>query len=104
MNVRKLSLLERALATLLQSGTWLATAVIGVGLILAINQSHTSSGMDIVKIGVSIFILLPILRVALMLFAFLIKGDYRYVAIAVSVLAIISASFALGVLTSKSPS
>lgn len=79
---------EQMIAALLWYGTWLASAVIGVGMIL--------SAYDIVKTGVALFICLPVARVALMLIIFLRERDYAYVAISVLVLAIIGAGVVAG--------
>ncbi|MCF1742155.1 DUF1634 domain-containing protein [Paradevosia shaoguanensis] len=79
---------EQLIAGLLCYGTWLASAIIAVGMILG---SH-----DIVKIGVALFICLPVARVALLLVIFLGERDYAYVAISGLVLAIIGAGVLLG--------
>lgn len=79
---------EQMIATLLWYGTWLASAVVGVGMILG--------AYDIVKAGVALFICLPIARVALMLVIFLREQDYAYVAISALVLAIVGAGVVAG--------
>lgn len=79
---------ERMIAALLWYGTWLASALIAVGMVL--------DGYDIVKAGVALFICLPIARVALMLVTFLRERDYAYVAISALVLAIIGAGVVAG--------
>lgn len=61
---------EQILAALLWYGTWFASALIAVGILLtAVGPLHASlalplSGHDVVKAGVAVFILLPIVRVA----------------------------------------
>ena len=47
--------------------------------------------------GIAIIIMLPVLRVIIMLSAFLYKRDYRFGAIAALVLLILLLAFALGV-------
>lgn len=84
--------LEGQLATILSLGTWLASAVIGVGLL---TPGPHRTGMTIVDVGVAILILLPILRVALMLAAFSRARERLLAIVAGLVLAII----ALGVLS-----
>ena len=86
--------LERLLAVLLHYGTWLASAVIAVGLAAA--PLGRSAGASIVTAGIALFILLPVSRVALMLAVFLRRGDYRFAAISALVLAVIAAGVALG--------
>jgi uncharacterized membrane protein len=97
--------LERLLAQLLQYGTWLASAVIALGLALATvpgvegkgtPAAAAFSGMHIVTAGIALFILLPVLRVTVMLTVYLRERDYRLGAIAALVLLIIFAGFALG--------
>ena len=85
---QKILRLESLLAGLLYHGTWTASAVIGVGLLLA--------NMHVVMAGVGMFILLPTLRVVLMLIIFARQRDYRFVVIAAIVLAIILAGVAIG--------
>lgn len=79
---------EQMIAALLWYGTWLASAVIGLGMILGV--------YGIVKAGVALFICLPIARVALMLAIFLRERDYAYMAICALVLAIIGAGVLAG--------
>ena len=84
MNVR----LETMLAALLRYGTWLAAGMTGVGLALP--------GTGAVTVGIALFILLPVVRVALMLGFFVRERDCRFIAITGLVLAIILMGFALG--------
>ncbi len=84
--------LERLLAAMLSYGTWLASAVIAAGLLLA--GFHTST--PLVTLGIALFILLPVLRVALMLIVFTLNRDYSTGAAAALVLAIILLGFAVG--------
>jgi uncharacterized membrane protein len=88
--------LERLLAALLHSGTWLASSVIALGLLLTLaaplaGAHHFSlpSGIPVVTGGIALLIALPVLRVALMLAVFVLERDYRFGAIAALVLAII---------------
>lgn len=86
---------ERTIAGLLYYGTWIASVFVGVGMIVGVLGDIgcfnllAIKGDVIVKIGIALFILLPIARVALMLIIFLYERDYVYVVIAMSVLAII---------------
>jgi uncharacterized membrane protein len=86
--------LEGVLANVLQYGTWLASAAIVAGLALALTGSRM--GTHDITIGIALFILLPVLRVAVMLVVFLRERDYRFSAIAATVLTIIGVGFALG--------
>jgi len=87
--------LERHLAALLHYGTWIASIVIAAGMALALAFA-TSQGMRIVALGIGLFILLPVVRVLVMLIAFLRAGDYRLGGFAALVLAIITLGFTLG--------
>jgi Protein of unknown function (DUF1634) len=91
--------LEESLAVLLGYGSWLASAVIGLGLALALIDSHVGTrnlailpNLRIASIGIVLFILLPCLRVLLMLLVFVREGDFRFAAAAGLVLVIISLS------------
>jgi hypothetical protein len=95
--------LELLLAWLLKYGTWQATAMIGVGLTLAMFERPAgaaalagSLGMRIVTAGIACFILLPVLRVILMLIVFIRARDYHFSAITAIVLIIILVGFAIG--------
>lgn len=88
--------LEHRLAATLSRGTWLASAVIALGLLL---PSLTQQGARIVTVGLALLILLPVLRVMLMLVAFLRARDFPLTAVAVLVLAIIGLSLAVGSLS-----
>ena len=92
--------LESQLATLLLYGTGVATAVIGVGVALALR--HQPSAPHIITLGIALFIALPIGRVLMMLIVFIRATDYRFVAITATVLVVILAGFALGIHTSIS--
>jgi hypothetical protein len=101
--VTKLTRLEILLAALLDYGTWLASAAVAFGLALAIVDpraaTHGFSGLPKLRLatgGITLFILLPIMRVLLMLFAFLRERDYRLALAAVLVLAIILAGVMIG--------
>ncbi|HMF78563.1 MAG TPA: DUF1634 domain-containing protein [Bryobacteraceae bacterium] len=95
--------LEWLLAGVLQYGSWLASATIGVGLALAMIHGRAGTHdlamapkMRIVTIGIAGFILLPVVRVAVMLVVFLRQRDYRFGWIAALVLTILFGGFALG--------
>lgn len=79
--------LEELLAALLRYGSWLASAVIGVGFALALSGSAT--GMRIATVGIAMFILLPMIRVLVMFVAYIRERNLRFACIAGLVLAII---------------
>jgi uncharacterized membrane protein len=87
--------LHRRVAIVLRGGTWLASAVVCIGLVLP-------SGAPVVMTGIALFIALPIVRVIVMLVEFLRRRDYRIAVIAALVLHIIVLGIALGVLTKVS--
>ncbi len=87
--------LEPLLARTLTLGTWLASAIILLGLGLTL-ISGGAAGVTLVTAGIAIFLLLPVLRVLLMLIVFVGEGDFRYGAIAALVLAIIALGAGLG--------
>jgi hypothetical protein len=100
--------LEGLLAGTLHYGTWLASAVIGLGLALALLESRLNApqlairrDMRIATIGIALFILLPVVRVIVMFIVYLRQRDYRLSAIALLVLTIILLAFALGLAGSK---
>ena len=90
------------IAALLWYGTLLASAVIGAGILLATADAldpalgMSAFGYSLIKIGVVIFILLPVSRVMLMMVLFLQARDYVYMAIAALVLTIIGTGVLIG--------
>lgn len=86
--------LERALAALLLAGTWLASLVIALGLVIAVGSPE--AGTRIASAGILLFIALPVARVATMLIFFARAREYRFSAIAALVLAIIFSSYLIG--------
>ncbi|HEX3913990.1 MAG TPA: DUF1634 domain-containing protein [Steroidobacteraceae bacterium] len=86
--------LEQVLGRLLHYGTHVASAVIALGLLLAFGSG--GAGMRIATIGIVLFILLPVARVAAMLLFFWRARDYRFAAIAALVLLIIAFSYVVG--------
>jgi hypothetical protein len=103
----KLSRLETLLAGLLQYGTWLASTAIALGLGLGMIETRgaqdlaTAPDMRLATGGIALLILLPILRVSLMLIAFLRERDYRLAIAAVLVLVIICAAVTIGLHTAS---
>jgi len=89
--------LESMLAGLLRYGTWLASAVIGAGLVM-----ENLSGTRVVASGVALFIALPVLRVVTMLVVFMWHRDYRLVAVTTVVLVTILAGVVIGLCMSDS--
>ena len=88
--------LEQSLAALVRYGSWLASAVIGLGFALALIDSRVGTrnlailpNMRIASMGIVLFILLPSLRVLLMLLVFIREGDFRLAVTAGLVLAVI---------------
>jgi uncharacterized membrane protein len=73
--------LERLLANVLATGTWLAFVVIAVGLGVG--------SLSILTAGIACVVALPALRVAIMLAAYARRRDWSGAAIAMLVLAII---------------
>jgi hypothetical protein len=97
VQIKAPALLDRRLAGLLSCGTWAAAGLIAIGLSLQwIGLGSASSGQSIVKGGIALLILLPVLRVIVMLVSFMIERDYRFSVIAGLVLTLIAAGFALG--------
>lgn len=95
--------LETFVAALLRYGTWLASTAIGLGLALAsmglrlrMRNPAILPNIQIAKLGIALFILLPMFRVSLMLFVFLRERDFRFASIAGLVIAIILLGIALG--------
>jgi hypothetical protein len=94
---------EESLAVLLRYGSWLASATIGLGFALALIDSRFGTrnlailpNMQIVRMGIVLFIMLPMLRVLLMLLVFIREGDFRLAAAAGFVFAIIVLGILLG--------
>ena len=90
---------EWLLAGLLRYGTWLASGVTGLGLAMSLAGAE---GTSVVATGVALFIALPVLRVLVMLGAFILHRDYRLVIVAAVVLITILAGLVIG-LSSSNP-
>jgi uncharacterized membrane protein len=88
--------LERRLARFLRLGTWLACLVLAVGFALSLLDPDNSAGLAVMMGGIGLFILLPVLRVALMLATFARERDHVFALVALTVLAIILAGAVLG--------
>jgi uncharacterized membrane protein len=90
---------ELVLAGLLRYGTWLASAVTGLGLATSLVGVE---GTQVVGAGVALFIALPVLRVLVMLGAFILNQDYRLVIVTTVVLMTILAGLVIGLSLSNS--
>ena len=92
--------IESLLAAVLNIGTWLASVLIGAGLVLSLFNERMPfrTGPQVVNIGIGLFVLLPILRVILMLTIFVRERTYQFAAAAVLVLLTILAGVAIGIL------
>jgi uncharacterized membrane protein len=91
---------ELLLAALLRYGTWLASGVTGLGLAMSFAGVE---GTPVVAAGVALFIALPVLRVLVMLGAFILDQDYRLVIVTSVVLMTILAGLAIGLSLSSLP-
>ena len=80
--------LDRTLTALLRYGSWFASGLIGIGLILALAQ--VPAGARTAAVGIALFIALPPIRVLVMLIEFLRERDYRLAISASIVLTIIA--------------
>ena len=78
---------------MLRYGTWLASGVTGLGLAMSLVGVE---GAPMVAAGVALFIALPILRVLVMLGAFIHNQDYRLAIVATVVLMTILAGLVIG--------
>lgn len=105
MHESKAQPLERLLAATLRGGTWIASAAILAGLLAPALASRfgyggaAASAATLVKSGIGLFILLPVLRLVLMLIAFVRAGDYRMGAVAGLVLGIIVLGCVIGTMS-----
>lgn len=81
---------ERTLAALLWWGTWLATAVIAVGLIFQVRAAA------VLNVGIGLVIALPIVRVIVMAVQYAKHREFRYAVMSVAVLLIIAVGMVLG--------
>ena len=92
--------IESLLAAVLDVGTWLASVLIGAGLVLSLFNERTAfpTGAQVVYTGIGLFVLLPILRVILMLTIFVKERAYQFAGAAAVVLLTIFAGIAIGIL------
>ena len=91
-------LLETRLGQLLGGGTWLACAVMAVGLCARLLHFETT-GDHITTVGVGLIIALPVLRLATMLEYFFRRGERKLAAICALVLLIVAVGVMLGLVT-----
>ncbi|HEX7667691.1 MAG TPA: DUF1634 domain-containing protein [Polyangiaceae bacterium] len=89
MSVDPSAALDRRLAALLSGGTWLACALVAIGMFLP-------TGAWIVRAGVVVFIALPIVRVMLMTGDLARRRDWRLAAIGLGVLLVLAVGVVLG--------
>lgn len=88
---------ESLLANLLEIGTIVACIIIALGLLLSsVAEIDGAFGSAVMKAGIALIILLPILRVVMMLGLFTRERDRRYMAISFAVLIIIGCGFVIG--------
>ena len=78
---------DRTLTALLRYGSWFASGMIGIGLILAL--AGGPAGVRTAAFGIGLFIALPPIRVLVMLIEFLRERDYRLAISAAVVLTVI---------------
>jgi len=92
--------LEHLLARVLNLGSLLACSVITVGILLSLFHWRTelpsATGMKLLTAGISLLIFLPILRVVLMLGAFLHERDLLFSGVSALVLVVIVLGAAVG--------
>lgn len=91
---------------LLKGGSWVASLTVAAGLLLmtaqpgrpqtGAHQAGMPLGTSIVKVGIALFIALPVLRLVLMLGVFLHRRDYRFSAVTALVLLIVLAGCVTG--------
>lgn len=84
---------ERPIAALLWYGSWIAVATLCASFITPL---FGYDGLSLARAGIALFILLPVARVALLIFLFARARDPLYTMISIAVLAIIAAGFAVG--------
>lgn len=81
--------IENKLEKLLEVGTWASTAVVGIGVLFSLTL--------MTKIGIGMFILIPIIRVFGLIINFYSKKDTKMFWIAVTVFSIILTSLIVGI-------
>ena len=87
--------LELCLASLMSLGTWVACALITVGIALSLTVGSTRT--PFLMAGLALIIFLPILRLLFMLTSFLRARDFPIAAVAALVLTIIALGAVFGV-------
>jgi len=92
--------LEQLLARVLYLGSLLACSIIALGIILSLFHGRkvlpSATGMKVAAAGISLLIFLPVLRVVLMLSAFVRDRDLLFSGISMLVLVIIVLGAVLG--------
>ena len=80
---------EKRLENLLQYGTWTATGITTIGVVI--------SSMTTINWGIGLFILIPVGRVLGLLMSFMKEKDYKMATAGCIVMSIIIFSFLMGV-------
>jgi uncharacterized membrane protein len=92
MKVERMQALDRRVAVVLNVGTWLASVIIALGIVLP-------RGLPVIMTGIALLIALPIVRVTLVMIHSLRARDRRMAAICAAVLLIIAFGIVLSVRT-----
>jgi hypothetical protein len=88
--------IERRLRRLLTAGTWLSTALLGVGLLVSLTRPHGSAAGPLLAAGLIMLMATPIARVVLCVVEFTRQRDWWFAFYTSVVLAILIGSVIAG--------
>jgi uncharacterized membrane protein len=80
---------ELILARLLSGGTWIACMVIAIGIVLQVT-GHADSGARLDRVGIGLFVLLPVARLITLAVAFARAREKVFVGVCLLILLIIA--------------
>jgi uncharacterized membrane protein len=92
--------LESSVALLLRIGTWTACAVLGVGIVLGL-AGYPQSGSSVDRLGIGLFILLPVARLAILVIAFSRARERAFAGISAAIILIIALGTIEGVIFTR---
>ncbi len=89
--------LESSVALLLRIGTWTACAVLTAGIVLGL-AGYTRAGLSVNRLGIGLFILLPVARLATLVIAFARTRERAFAGISAAIILIIALGTIEGVI------
>lgn len=98
MRDQELDRLEHVVGRVLRAGSIASTAILAVGLALALLFPPSSHAQTVIRVGLFVLLLTPVARVVASVFEYTRDRDWLFAALTAIVLAIIVGSLLVGLL------